>query len=50
MHLTLFPKADELGAADPALSADWQRLLAIRDKVLVALEAERKAGRIGKGS
>jgi len=29
------------------LSADWQRLLGIRDKVLVALERS-KAGRIGK--
>jgi isoleucyl-tRNA synthetase len=48
VHLALFPKADELGAADAHLSADWLRLLAIRDKVLVALEAERKAGNIGK--
>ena len=48
VHLAYFPAADELGPADPQLSADWQRLLAIRDKVLVALEAERKAGRIGK--
>ncbi|HVT96361.1 MAG TPA: isoleucine--tRNA ligase [Acidobacteriaceae bacterium] len=48
VHLTLFPSAGELGAADSHLSADWQRLLAIRDKVLLALEAERKAGKIGK--
>jgi isoleucyl-tRNA synthetase len=48
VHLELFPKANDLGAADAHLSADWQRLLAIRDKVLVALEAERKAGHIGK--
>lgn len=48
VHLALFPKADELGLVDPHLSADWQRLLGIRDKVLVALETERKAGRIGK--
>jgi isoleucyl-tRNA synthetase len=48
VHLALFPKADELGLVDPHLSADWQRLLGIRDKVLVALEAERKAGHIGK--
>ncbi len=48
VHLAYFPAADELGPADPQLSADWQRLLDIRDKVLVALEAERKAGRIGK--
>jgi isoleucyl-tRNA synthetase len=48
VHLALFPKADDLGTADAHVSDDWQRLLAIRDKVLVALEAERKAGRIGK--
>jgi isoleucyl-tRNA synthetase len=48
VHLALFPRADELGLVDPHLSADWQRLLGIRDKVLVALETERKAGRIGK--
>ena len=48
VHLALFPKADELGLVDPHLSADWQRLLGIRDQVLVALETERKAGRIGK--
>jgi isoleucyl-tRNA synthetase len=48
VHLTLFPRTDELGAADSHVSADWQRLLAIRDKVLLALEAERKAGKIGK--
>jgi len=48
VHLTLFPTADELSATDAHLSADWQRLLTIRDKVLIALEAERKAGHIGK--
>ncbi|HUB19569.1 MAG TPA: class I tRNA ligase family protein, partial [Acidobacteriaceae bacterium] len=49
VHLALFPTSDALGPADSQVSADWERLLAIRDKVLVALEAERKAGKIGKG-
>jgi isoleucyl-tRNA synthetase len=49
VHLALFPKADELGAADPKLLEDWRRLLGIRDEVLKALESDRKAGRIGKG-
>jgi isoleucyl-tRNA synthetase len=49
VHLALFPKADALGPADPALLEDWRRLLLIRDEVLVALEAERKASKIGKG-
>jgi len=48
VHLAYFPAGKDLGATDAQLSADWQRLMAIRDKVLVALEAERKAGRIGK--
>jgi isoleucyl-tRNA synthetase len=48
VHLAMFPAVDELGTADPQLTVDWQRLLGIRDKVLIALEAERKAGRIGK--
>jgi isoleucyl-tRNA synthetase len=48
VHLAHFPKADELGAADPALMEDWRNLLLIRDEVLKALEADRKAGKIGK--
>ncbi len=48
VHLTLFPKADDLGAADPALVEDWRKLLLIRDEVLKALETDRKAGKIGK--
>jgi isoleucyl-tRNA synthetase len=34
--------------ANPALLADWQKLLLVRDEALKALEADRKAGRIGK--
>jgi isoleucyl-tRNA synthetase len=49
VHLAWFPKADDLGPADPAIMEDWQTLLEIRDIVLKALEAERKAGKIGKG-
>ncbi|HLJ78548.1 MAG TPA: class I tRNA ligase family protein, partial [Acidobacteriaceae bacterium] len=49
VHLALFPKADELGSSDPALLDEWRRLLQLRDEVLKALEADRKAGRIGKG-
>ena len=48
VHLALFPAADELGPADARQIEDWQRLLQIRDGVLLALETDRKAGRIGK--
>jgi isoleucyl-tRNA synthetase len=48
VHLTLFPKADEPGPADPQLLEDWRKLLLIRVGVLFALEADRKAGKIGK--
>ncbi len=48
VHLAHFTKADELGAADGALLEDWGKLLLIRDEVLKALEADRKAGKIGK--
>jgi isoleucyl-tRNA synthetase len=48
VHLSFFPKAEELGAADPTMMEDWQRLLEIREIVLKALETERKAGKIGK--
>jgi isoleucyl-tRNA synthetase len=49
VHLALFPKPEEIAAKDEALLADWKSLLEIRDEALKALEAERKAGRIGKG-
>jgi isoleucyl-tRNA synthetase len=48
VHLALFPASDTLGAADTEIIADFRNLLTIRDKVLVDLEAERKAGKIGK--
>jgi len=48
VHLARFPKAEELGTADAGLVEDWRSLLAVRDEVLKALEAERKAGKIGK--
>ncbi|MGC2620581.1 MAG: isoleucine--tRNA ligase, partial [Acidobacteriaceae bacterium] len=48
VHLALFPKADELGAADPKLVDDFKNLLAIRNIVLGSLESVRKEGKIGK--
>ena len=49
VHLDFFPKPEEPAGADSAILEDWRRLLQIRDGVLLALEADRKAGRIGKG-
>jgi isoleucyl-tRNA synthetase len=48
VHLALFPKADELGAADPALLEALQKLLALRNEVLLKLEDLRKEKKIGK--
>jgi isoleucyl-tRNA synthetase len=48
VHLTLFPKADDFGPADPKLMDDWRKLLAVRDKALVVLEDVRKDKIIGK--
>ncbi len=48
VHIALFPKPEELAPESSALLADWQTLFSIRDEVLKALEAERKAARIGK--
>jgi isoleucyl-tRNA synthetase len=48
VHLALFPKADELGAADPALLEALQKLLALRNEVLLKLEELRKEKKIGK--
>ena len=48
VHLTHFPTPDEVAPAIPALLTEWQKLLQIRDEALKALEADRKAGRIGK--
>ncbi|MGC2636281.1 MAG: isoleucine--tRNA ligase [Acidobacteriaceae bacterium] len=49
VHLAAFPKAEEFGAANERLLEDWRNLLRIRDEVLKTLEADRKAGKIGKG-
>ena len=48
VHLALFQKPDEIAAKDEALLADWAKLLEVRDRALKALEAERKASKIGK--
>ncbi|MGB7137534.1 MAG: isoleucine--tRNA ligase [Acidobacteriaceae bacterium] len=48
VHLALFPKAEELGADDGTVIEEWRGLFQIRDEVLKALEADRKAGKIGK--
>jgi isoleucyl-tRNA synthetase len=48
VHLSHFPKPDEVAPANVALVDDWQKLLRVRDEALKALEADRKAGRIGK--
>jgi isoleucyl-tRNA synthetase len=48
VHLAMFPKPDELAPANPALVADWQKLLQVRDEVLKTLEESRKEKRIGK--
>jgi isoleucyl-tRNA synthetase len=49
VHLALFPKAEELGAASPELLEEWRNLLWLRDRVLIRLEEARKEKRIGKG-
>ncbi|HTW45516.1 MAG TPA: isoleucine--tRNA ligase [Acidobacteriaceae bacterium] len=48
VHLAEFPKADEIAAKDEGLLKDWKNLLSLRDEVMIALEAQRKAGKIGK--
>jgi isoleucyl-tRNA synthetase len=45
IHLALLPTASE--ESDDALLAEWDRLYAIRDEVLRALEEARVAKRIG---
>jgi isoleucyl-tRNA synthetase len=48
VHLTTFP--EERGEwANERLAAEWDRLLEVRGEVSRALEAARKAGKIGKG-
>jgi isoleucyl-tRNA synthetase len=48
VHLALFPKVDEIAAKDPALLADWQKLLEVRNETFRSLEEARKEKRIGK--
>ena len=45
VHLAEFPEAE--GAADAKLLSDWERIFAIRDEVLKALEEARIAKQIG---
>lgn len=50
VHLALFPKPEEIFSENPAkLLDEWKRLFAVRDEVFTEIEAERKAGKIGKG-
>src|SRR5215469_5948994 len=50
VHLALFPKIVEIVPGNvKALEEDWQKLLAVRDEVLISLEAARQAKLIGKG-
>jgi isoleucyl-tRNA synthetase len=50
VHLALFPKIAEIIPGNvKALEEDWQKLLAVRDEVLLSLEAARQAKLIGKG-
>jgi isoleucyl-tRNA synthetase len=49
VHLARFPKPEEVFSEDTVkLLADWKTLLQIRDLVLIDLEGERQAKRIGK--
>ena len=48
VHLAEFPNADSFAAKNEALLAEWKNLLEVRDQVLIRLEADRKAGQIGK--
>jgi isoleucyl-tRNA synthetase len=49
VHLALFPQLDEIAVKDEVLLKDWEDLLLIRAEAMVALEVQRKAGKIGKG-
>ncbi|HSY59713.1 MAG TPA: class I tRNA ligase family protein, partial [Terriglobales bacterium] len=50
IHMTVFPAANDLtNALDEKRSADWDRLLAVREEVLKALEPERAAKTISSG-
>jgi isoleucyl-tRNA synthetase len=50
VHMSLFPAAQELtGALDEKRSADWDRILAVREEVLKALEPARAGKLISSG-
>jgi isoleucyl-tRNA synthetase len=50
VHLALFPKPEEVFAADPAPVIDeWRSIFSIREHALRVLEEARQAKRIGKG-
>jgi isoleucyl-tRNA synthetase len=49
VHLAMFPKADDLGVADPELVEDWGYLLKMREWVLKKIEEMRQGKKIGKG-
>ena len=49
VHLELFPAPDEITPGpDPALLADWEQLLFIREEVLRSIEEKRREKQIGK--
>ena len=50
VHLALFPRPEELASPNAAaeLLPQWRQLFAVRDEVLLSLEAARKEKRIGK--
>jgi isoleucyl-tRNA synthetase len=50
VHMSLFPDAQELtGALDEKRSADWDRILTVREEVLKALEPARAGKLISSG-
>jgi len=50
VHLALFPNiADIVPGNVKAIEEDWEKLLAVRDTVLISLEAARRDKLVGKG-
>lgn len=49
VHLALFPAPLQDAAAGETLRRDWERLMAVREQVLPALEEARRAQTIGSG-
>jgi isoleucyl-tRNA synthetase len=48
VHLAQFMKTEEIAPAEPDELETWKFLFALRDESLIALEEERKSGKIGK--